>query len=96
MKENDIAAEGWEEKEICIKGVSNGQKEGDWVKQYRELMFTVGVTVLLTSAFPLGLRHCFILLCFKAPLVFVIMSGRKTTDYQKVRQVFNRVQLLLP
>lgn len=54
------------------------------MKQYRELMSTVGATVLLTSAFPLGLRHCFILLCFKAPLVFVLTSGRKTTDYQKV------------
>ena len=40
MKENDIAAEGWEEKEICIKGVINGQNEGDWVKQYRELMLS--------------------------------------------------------
>lgn len=47
-------------------------------------MFIVGATVLLTSAFPLGLRQCFIQLCFKVSLVFVLMSGRKTTDYQKV------------
>lgn len=38
MRENDLAVEGWGEKETCTKGVSNCQKEGDWVKQYRELM----------------------------------------------------------
>lgn len=38
MKENDLAVEGWGEKETCTEGVSNGQKEGDRVKQYRELM----------------------------------------------------------
>lgn len=38
MKKNDLAVEGWGEKETCTKGVSNCQKEGDWVKQYRELM----------------------------------------------------------
>ena len=45
MMENNLAAEGREEKEICIKGVSNGQKEGDWVKQYRELMLSCCVDV---------------------------------------------------
>ena len=33
---NDLAVEGWGEKETCTEGVSNGQKEGDWVKQDEE------------------------------------------------------------